>query len=92
LDWNAKSQPTFACEREPAFFSLAWRAQQRIDNRPSNYMSSSMTSRLATAAKRRIAITVIPSRAAMAGKGYNECSAQMSGAWNRAPDIAQQSQ
>jgi hypothetical protein len=44
------------------------------------------------AAKRRIAITVIPSRAAMAGKGYNECSAQMSGAWNRAPDIAQQSQ
>jgi hypothetical protein len=47
---------------------------------------------LATAAKRRIAITVIPSRAAMAGKGYNECSAQMSAAWNRAPDIAQQSQ
>jgi len=33
-----------------------------------------------------------PSRAAMAGKGYNECSAQMSAAWNRAPDIAQQSQ
>jgi hypothetical protein len=33
-----------------------------------------------------------PFTRALAGKGYNECLAQMSGAWNRAPDIAQQSQ